>query len=51
MILRWLAIGGLFLIINAAAIVFLHDDDAHQESTQSGLPKDVLKLIEQQQTL
>ncbi|MGD8588243.1 MAG: hypothetical protein PVG22_05370 [Chromatiales bacterium] len=51
MILRWLAIGSLVLIINAVAIVLLHEENPYNESVQSGLPQNVLNLIEQKQTL
>jgi hypothetical protein len=50
-ILRWLAIGSLLLIINAMAIVFLNEENRYTESSQSGLPKNVLNLIEQKQPL
>lgn len=51
MILRWLAIGSLFLILNAVVIMIWHEDNTHSESAQTGLPENVLKLIEQKQTL
>jgi hypothetical protein len=50
-ILRWLAIGSLFLVINAIAIIWLADDNRMVNSTQTGLPQDVLNLINQKQTL
>jgi hypothetical protein len=50
-ILRWLAIGSLFLIVNAVAIVMLNDENRYHESDHSGLPKHVLKLIDQKQPL
>jgi hypothetical protein len=46
-ILRWLVIGSLVLIINAVTIVLLHEENTYSsESAQSGLPENVLKLIE-----
>jgi hypothetical protein len=50
-ILRWLAIGSLLLIINAVTIVFLNEENRYTESSHSGLPKNVLNLIEQKQPL
>ena len=47
MILRWLTIGSLFLIINAAAIVLLNEDNSYSESSHTGLPKNILQLIGQ----
>ncbi len=51
MILRWLAIGSLFLVINAVVIVWFADDHHIDNPAQTGLPKDVLNLINQKQTL
>lgn len=44
-ILRWLAIGSLFLVINAITIILLDDDGRYKDSPQAGLPEDVLQLI------
>ena len=51
MILRWLAIGSLVLLINAVAIMLLNGENRYDDPAQSGLPKNVLKLIDHKQTI
>jgi hypothetical protein len=50
-ILRWLAIGGLFLMINAMVIVYLSDESNLGETENSGLPDEVLFLIQPERSL
>ena len=42
MILRWIAIGSLFLMVNALIIILTNDDDGYKPTSGVGLPEDEL---------